>query len=58
MKILVIGDVVGKPGRVALLERLQDLKEHYAIDFTTMNAENAAAFAPVDMNPDTVVGAP
>jgi len=42
MKILVIGDVVGKPGRVALLERLQDLKEHYAIDFTTMNAENVA----------------
>ncbi len=42
MKILVIGDVVGKPGRVALLERLQDLKEQYAIDFTTMNAENVA----------------
>src|SRR5438094_10368557 len=42
MKILMIGDVVGKPGRVALLERLQDLKEQYAIDFATMNAENVA----------------
>jgi len=42
MKILMIGDVVGKPGRVALLERLQDLKEQHAIDFATMNAENVA----------------
>jgi metallophosphoesterase (TIGR00282 family) len=42
MKILMIGDVVGKPGRTALLERLQDLKEQHAIDFTVMNAENVA----------------
>jgi metallophosphoesterase (TIGR00282 family) len=42
MKILAIGDVVGKPGRVAVLERLQDLKEQHAIDFTVMNAENVA----------------
>src|SRR5947207_14615703 len=42
MELLVLGDVVGKTGRVALLERIQDLKEHYAIDFTTMNAENVA----------------
>lgn len=42
MKLLLIGDVVGKPGRAALLDRLQDLKEQNAIDFTLMNAENAA----------------
>jgi 2',3'-cyclic-nucleotide 2'-phosphodiesterase len=42
MKILTIGDVVGKPGRTAVLERLQDLKEQHAIDFTVMNAENVA----------------
>src|SRR6266849_5369489 len=42
MKLLLIGDVVGKPGRVALLDRLQDLKEQHAIDFTVMNAENVA----------------
>ena len=42
MKILLIGDVVGKPGRAALLDRLQDLKEQHAIDFTVMNAENVA----------------
>ena len=42
MKLLLIGDVVGKPGRAALLDRLQDLKEQNAIDFTLMNAENVA----------------
>ena len=42
MKILLIGDVVGKPGRAALLDRLQDLKEQHQIDFTIINAENVA----------------
>jgi len=42
MKLLLIGDVVGKPGRSALLDRLQDVKEQHAIDFTVMNAENVA----------------
>jgi len=42
MKLLLIGDVVGKPGRAALLDRLQDLKEQHEIDFTVMNAENVA----------------
>jgi metallophosphoesterase (TIGR00282 family) len=42
MNILVIGDVVAKPGRMAVLERLQDLREQHAIDFAIMNAENVA----------------
>ncbi len=42
MKLLLIGDVVGKPGRTALLDRLQDLREQHAIEFTVMNAENVA----------------
>lgn len=42
MKLLLIGDVVGKPGRAALLDRLQDIKEQHAIDFAVMNAENVA----------------
>jgi metallophosphoesterase (TIGR00282 family) len=42
MKLLLIGDVVGKPGRSALLDRLQDVQEQHAIDFTVMNAENVA----------------
>ncbi|HKZ78519.1 MAG TPA: TIGR00282 family metallophosphoesterase [Pyrinomonadaceae bacterium] len=42
MKVLMIGDVVAKPGRLAVLERIQDLREQYAIDLAIMNAENVA----------------
>ncbi|HET9478591.1 MAG TPA: TIGR00282 family metallophosphoesterase [Pyrinomonadaceae bacterium] len=42
MKILMIGDVVAKPGRVAVLERIQDLREQHQIDLAVMNAENLA----------------
>lgn len=42
MRILMFGDVVARPGRIAVLERIQDLREQYAIDFTVMNAENVA----------------
>jgi len=38
----MIGDVVAKPGRLAVLERLQDLREQNAIDLAIMNAENLA----------------
>jgi metallophosphoesterase (TIGR00282 family) len=38
----MIGDVVARPGRVAVLERIQDLREQHAIDFAVMNAENVA----------------
>src|ERR1700730_9204500 len=42
MKVLVIGELVAEPGRLAVLERIQDLREQYAIDFAVMNAENVA----------------
>ena len=42
MKVLMIGDVVAKPGRVAVLERIQDLREQNHIDLAIMNAENLA----------------
>src|SRR5687768_10606163 len=42
MKVLMIGDVVAKPGRMAVLERLQDLREQHQIDLAVMNAENVA----------------
>jgi metallophosphoesterase (TIGR00282 family) len=42
MKVLTIGDVVAKPGRVAVLERIQDLREQHGIDLAIMNAENVA----------------
>jgi 2',3'-cyclic-nucleotide 2'-phosphodiesterase len=42
MKILMIGDVVARPGRIAVLERIQDLREQHSIDLAIMNAENVA----------------
>src|SRR5436853_4363290 len=42
MKILFIGDVVARPGRIAVLERIEDLREQHAIDLAVMNAENVA----------------
>ena len=38
----MIGDVVARPGRVAVLERIQDLREQHAVDLAVMNAENVA----------------
>ena len=42
MNILVIGDIVGKPGRRALKGLLPGLQKEYDIHFTIANAENAA----------------
>jgi 2',3'-cyclic-nucleotide 2'-phosphodiesterase len=42
MKVLMIGDVVAKPGRIAVLERIQDLREQHHVDLAVMNAENLA----------------
>ena len=42
MKVLMFADVVARPGRMAVLERIQDLREQYGIDFAVMNAENVA----------------
>lgn len=42
-RILAVGDVVGRPGRVALKHFLPLLKEERAVDFVVVNAENAAS---------------
>lgn len=42
MKILCLGDVVGKPGRRAIEAFLPALKEEYSLDLVLVNAENAA----------------
>lgn len=42
MKILVAGDVVGSPGRRAVREVVQRLKEQAEADVVIVNAENAA----------------
>lgn len=41
MRILFIGDVFARPGRQAVLERIEDLREQYQIDLAIMNCENA-----------------
>ncbi len=43
MKILFIGDVVGRPGRLILAERLSRLVDRHRIDLVVANGENAAA---------------
>lgn len=42
MRVLLFGDVVARPGRLAVLERIRDLREQHSIDIATMNAENVA----------------
>jgi metallophosphoesterase (TIGR00282 family) len=42
LTILFLGDVVGEPGRSAVIGRLPQLKEQHGIDFTIVNGENAA----------------
>jgi metallophosphoesterase (TIGR00282 family) len=43
MTILFIGDIVGRPGRDLVQKGLRALLEHYDVDLTIANAENAAA---------------
>jgi metallophosphoesterase (TIGR00282 family) len=43
MKILFIGDIVGKPGRRAVRELVPQIISQYGIDFVIGNCENAAA---------------
>jgi metallophosphoesterase (TIGR00282 family) len=42
MRLLFLGDVVGRPGRNAVAERLPDLRRDWALDFVVVNGENAA----------------
>jgi metallophosphoesterase (TIGR00282 family) len=43
VRILFIGDIVGRPGRELLRRGLGSIVDQYAIDFVIANAENAAA---------------
>lgn len=42
MRILFLGDVVGRPGRKAVLAHLPELRRRLAADFVIVNGENAA----------------
>ena len=47
LKLLFIGDIVGKPGREIVIEKLAALRAERGIDFVVANAENAAAGAGI-----------
>jgi 2',3'-cyclic-nucleotide 2'-phosphodiesterase len=42
MNVLMIADVVARPGRIAILENLKRIREEYNIDICTMNCENVS----------------
>ncbi len=42
MKIAAFGDIMGRSGRIALVEALPRLRRQHALDFVVVNAENAA----------------
>ncbi|MBA7682441.1 2',3'-cyclic-nucleotide 2'-phosphodiesterase [subsurface metagenome] len=50
MNILMIGDIVGKPGRTVIEELLPPVKEKYKVDFVLANAENVAGRTGVTPN--------
>ena len=45
MRILFLGDVMGRSGRAAVTERLPGLRERMRLDFVVVNAENATSGA-------------
>src|SRR5262245_41506898 len=42
MRLLFLGDVVGRSGRQAVVAKLPGLRARYKLDFVAVNAENAA----------------
>ncbi|MFM9032455.1 MAG: TIGR00282 family metallophosphoesterase [Opitutaceae bacterium] len=47
IKLLFIGDVVGRPGRDIIAVRLARIRQEHALDLVIANAENAAAGAGI-----------
>jgi metallophosphoesterase (TIGR00282 family) len=42
MRLLFLGDIVGRSGRQAVVEALPGLRQRYRLDFVAINGENAA----------------
>jgi metallophosphoesterase (TIGR00282 family) len=47
LKLLFIGDIVGRPGREIVMERVPRLRAELSLDFVIANAENVAAGAGI-----------
>src|SRR3974377_199443 len=43
LRLLFLGDVIGEPGRKAVIETVPKLKQSWGVDFVIVNGENAAA---------------
>lgn len=43
MRLMFLGDVVGRSGRTAVVDRLPALRAAWALDFVVVNAENSAS---------------
>ncbi len=50
LRILLIGDIVGKPGRLAVHDLLPDIVERESLDYVIANAENIAGGSGVTPN--------
>ncbi|MBV9077038.1 MAG: TIGR00282 family metallophosphoesterase [Methylobacteriaceae bacterium] len=58
MRILFLGDVVGRPGRLAVTERLPELRRLWRLDAVVINGENAAGgFGITEAICDELIGA-
>lgn len=42
IRILFLGDIVGEPGRTAVIQAVPRLKDEFSLDFVIVNGENAA----------------
>jgi 2',3'-cyclic-nucleotide 2'-phosphodiesterase len=47
LKLLFVGDIVGRPGRELVIEKLRKIRADHAVDFVIANAENVAAGAGI-----------
>ena len=43
LRLLFLGDIIGEPGRKAVIETVPRLKRELEVDFVVVNGENAAA---------------
>lgn len=58
MRLLFLGDVVGRPGRAVVLEQLPSLRERWRLDCVVVNGENAAGgFGISETICDELIGA-
>jgi len=58
MRLLFLGDVVGRPGRAAVTDRLPELRRRWALDCVVVNGENAAGgFGITETICDELIGA-